>query len=357
MSPSSPTNSPMDKFNRSVLDIVGHTPIIKLQHTAKQVTSSIYVKLEYLNPGGSIKDRIGKYMCEQALKKGTLKPGGTIVEATSGNTGIGIAMFAAINNMKAIFVMADKQSKEKIDVLRAFGAEVIICPTRVEHDDPRSYYSIAQKIADTIPNCFYANQYDNDDNAKTHYYSTGPEIYNQTLGDFDYFVAGVGTGGTISGTSKFLKEKMKHLKTIGVDLKGSILSHYHETGKMIEPTPYAVEGVGSSFIPHNVDFKVIDEFVVVDDKESFETTRILLNREAIYCGGSCGSVVAGALKHAAKQTSPKKYLVILPDTGSRYLSKVYNNDWLKTNGFNPPEENTAIRKTISALIIKDVKLI
>lgn len=346
----------MEKFNRSILDVVGNTPIIKLHKVATHVTSNLYVKLEFMNPGGSIKDRIGKYMCEQAMKRGDIKPGGIIVEATSGNTGVGIAIFAAINNCHAVFVMADKQSKEKIDMLKAFGAKVVVCPTNVEPEDPSSYYSISKKIAETLEGAFYANQYTNPDNYYAHYHSTGPEIYNQTLGQFDYFVAGVGTGGTISGTGAFLKEKMPQLKVLGIDIEGSILAHYHKTGEIGVSKPYIVEGIGDGFLPENIKFPIIDEFETVGDEESLVMARRLLKEEGIYCGGSCGSAVMGAIKHAQKNPNKKDYLIILPDSGSRYLSKVYNDDWMKKLNFPVKLTGQDILKKLESVILPGVHI-
>ncbi len=343
----------MDKFNRTVVDVIGNTPIVKLNRVATGVDSDIYVKLEYMNPGGSIKDRIGRYICQQAMDKGLLKKGGTIVEATSGNTGVGICLFAAVNECKAVFVMADKQSKEKIDALKGMGAQVVLCPTNVEPEDPRSYYSVAKVLSEQIPNSFYANQYHNEDNPNSHYHSTGPEIFEQTEGKFDTFIAGVGTGGTISGTSRYLKEKMPHLKTIGVDIEGSILAHYHKTGEMIEAKPYVLEGLGEDFLPSNIDFDIIDDFVVVEDQESFTMTRELLEKEGLYVGGSCGAAVCGALKYAKSLEKPEKILVILPDSGSRYLSKIYNNDWMKEHNYPTPKTDENFISSIQKLLPAD----
>ncbi len=346
----------MEKFNRSILDIIGNTPIIKLQKVASHINSNLYVKLEFMNPGGSIKDRIGKYMCEQAMKRGDIKPGGVIIEATSGNTGVGIALFAAVNKCHTVFVMADKQSKEKIDMLKAFGAKVVICPTNVDPEDPRSYYSISQKIADTLDGAFYVNQYSNMDNYNAHYYQTGPEIYNQTLGQFDYFVAGVGTGGTISGTGAYLKEKMPKVKVLGIDIEGSILHHYHNTGELITSKPYVVEGIGDGFLPENIKFPVIDEFETVGDQESLLMARRLLREEGIYCGGSCGSAVMGAIKHAEKFKDKKDYLIILPDSGSRYLSKVYNDDWMKKMNYPLNSMGKELHDKLNSIIIPGVNI-
>jgi len=284
------------------------------------VESEIYVKLEYLNPGGSIKDRIGCYMLQQAVKNGDLKPGGTIIEGTSGNTGVGLAMFANIHGYKCIFVLADKQSQEKINNLRAFGAKVVVCPTNVEPEDPKSYYSVSKRLSETIPNSFYVNQYDNLTNRETHVKTTGPEIFEQTQGDFDVFMAGVGTGGTITGTAEFLKSKMPNLKVVGVD-----------------------------FIPGNYNFDLIDSFVTVGDKESFVMTRELLSKEAIYAGGSSGAAVVGAIKYAQTLDKPEKILVILPDSGNRYSSKIYNDDWMRDNGYNDYTFNVTITEVLRSL--------
>ena len=287
----------MNKFNQNILDVIGNTPIVKLNKVGNHVSSDIYVKLEYLNPGGSIKDRMGVYLCQKAVERGDLKPGGTIVESTSGNTGVGIALFAAIHGYNCVFVMADKQSQEKIDNLKAYGAKVIVCPTNVEPEDPRSYYSVAAKLG-SLPNSVFLDQYGNMDNGESHFEITGPEIYKQTNGEFDTFLASVGTGGTISGCSRYLKSKMPNLKTVGVDCEGSILMHYHKTGEICEAKSYVVEGIGEDFIPDNVLFDQIDDFVMVNDKESFLMTRELLTKEGIYAGGSCGSAVVGAIRYA-----------------------------------------------------------
>ena len=271
----------MNKFNQNILDVIGNTPIVKLNKVGNHVSSDIYVKLEYLNPGGSIKDRMGVYLCQKAVERGDLKPGGTIVESTSGNTGVGIALFAAIHGYNCVFVMADKQSQEKIDNLKAYGAKVIVCPTNVEPEDPRSYYSVAAKLGN-LPNSVFLDQYGNMDNGESHFEITGPEIYKQTNGEFDTFLASVGTGGTISGCSRYLKSKMPNLKTVGVDCEGSILMHYHKTGEICEAKSYVVEGIGEDFLPDNVLFDQIDDFVMVNDKESFfDDKRIAYERRYI----------------------------------------------------------------------------
>jgi cystathionine beta-synthase len=322
----------MNKFNQNILDVIGDTPIVKLNKVGNHVSSDIYVKLEYLNPGGSIKDRMGVYLCQKAVERGDLKPGGTIVESTSGNTGVGIALFAAIHGYNCVFVMADKQSQEKIDNLKAYGAKVIVCPTNVEPEDPRSYYSVAAKLGN-LPNSVFLDQYGNMDNGESHFEITGPEIYKQTNGEFDTFLASVGTGGTISGCSRYLKSKMPNLKTVGVDCEGSILMHYHKTGEICEAKSYVVEGIGEDFLPDNVLFDQIDDFVMVNDKESFLMTRELLTKEGIYAGGSCGSAVVGAIRYAESLDKPERILVILPDSGNRYASKIYNDNWMQKMGY------------------------
>ena len=334
----------------NILKAIGGTPIIKLNKVANNVESEIYVKLEYMNPGGSTKDRIGCYMLDQAVKDGSLKPGGTIIEGTSGNTGVGLALWAAIYNYKCIFVLADKQSKEKIDNLRAFGAKVMVCPTNVLPEDPRSYYSVSKRLAESIPNSFYVDQYNNLNNRDTHYNWTAPEIYQETDGDFDVFVAGVGTGGTISGCGKYFKEKMgEKVKIVGIDCEGSIIAHYARTGEMCEAKPYVLEGLGEDFIPDNYDFDMIDSFEVVGDKESFLMTRRLLKQEGIYAGGSAGGAVLGAIKYAQKLKEPKKILVLLHDSGNRYASKIFNDDWMSDNAYLDSSFNVQVSEILSYL--------
>ncbi len=336
-------------FKPNVCDAIGNTPIVKLNKVTTGVDSEIYVKLEYMNPGGSIKDRIGKYMVEKAIERGDLKPGGTIIEGTSGNTGVGLAMFAAIHGYKTIFVLPDKQSIEKINNLRAFGAKVIVTPTNVEPDDPRSYYSVAKRMAETTPNSFYANQYYNLDNQNTHFDWTGPEIFEQTGGEFDVFMAGVGTGGTISGIGKYLKTVMPNVKVVGVDIVGSILEPFFRTGKVVEAHSYVLEGIGEDIFPSNLDFSCIDDMVVIEDKESFLMTRALLTKEAIYAGGSSGAAICGAIKYAKKLKEPKRILVIIPDSGNRYTGKIYNDDWMRDNGYWDNSFNVLISEVLSTL--------
>jgi len=333
----------------NVLETVGNTPIVKLQRVANHVTSDIYVKLESMNPGGSVKERIGKYILEKAIEQGDLKPGGTIIEGTSGNTGVGLAMFAAVHGYRCIFVLADKQSKEKIDNLRAFGAKVIVCPTNVAPDDPRSYYSVAAGLAKTIPNSYFVSQYDNPLNTDTHYTITGPEILAQTGGEFDAFVAGVGTGGTISGVGKYLKEKMPDVRIVGVDIEGSILAHYHRTGEICQAKPYVLEGIGEDILPKNVHFDTIDTFVMTQDKEDFLMTRKLLTHEGLYVGGSGGAAVVGAIRYAETLKEPQRILTLIPDSGNRYASKIFNDDWMRDNGYLDSSFNVMIKEVLEAL--------
>jgi cystathionine beta-synthase len=322
----------MDLKN-NILETIGHTPLVKLNRVATETDSNVYGKVEFFNPGGSIKDRVGDYLVSKAEKTGKLKPGGTIVEATSGNTGVGLAIAAAVRGYKCIFVMPDKMSEEKIQVLRAFGAKVVVTPTSVQPEDPRSYYSVARKLVEVTPNSFYANQYNNPDNPEIHYMTTGPEIWEQTGGKVDVLVAGVGTGGTISGIAKFLKEKNPKVQVIGVDPIGSLLADYKKTGVLGKTTKiYKIEGIGEDFLPDNVHFNLIDEFVQVNDKESFLMCRELVLKEGIFAGVSCGSAVVGALKYAKNLKEKKNIVVIMPDGGSRYLSKAFNDSWMRENG-------------------------
>jgi cystathionine beta-synthase len=321
-------------IKENILETIGNTPIVRLNKVGGDVASEIFAKLEFFNPGGSIKDRVGEYIIRKAEERGLLKPGGTIIEATSGNTGVGLAIAAAIKGYRCVFVMPDKMSDEKVLGLRAFGAKVVVTPTAVLPEDPRSYYSVAKKLVEVTPNSFYANQYHNPDNPEVHYTMTGPEIWEQTKGQIDAIVAGIGTGGTISGIAKFLKEKNPKIKAIAVDPIGSILTNYFKTGKIdSQPKIYKIEGIGEDFVPSNINFKVIDEFIQVADKESFLMTRELLTREGIFAGVSSGSAVTGALKYARSLKDKKRILVILPDTGTRYLSKAFNDMWMRENGF------------------------
>ena len=321
---------------KSIIDAVGDTPIVQLQHTY-QGLGSMLVKVEYMNPGHSVKDRIAIKMLEDAEEKGLLKPGGTIIEGTSGNTGMGLALVAISKGYKCIFTTTDKQSQSKIDILRAVGAEVLVCPTNVEPEDPESYYSVAKKLSMELSNSFYPNQYDNKSNLLAHYETTGPEIWEQTEGAITHYVAGMGTGGTISGVGKFLKEQNSNIKVIGIDSIGSVYKKYFETGEFDknEIKPYMTEGIGEDIIPGTIDFSYIDQVIQVGDKEAALRTRKLASKEGLFIGWSCGAAVEGALEYVKIHPLSDNdiMVVILPDSGTRYLNKVYNDDWMKEQGF------------------------
>jgi len=322
-------------FANTILETIGHTPLVKLNTITAEVDALVLAKVESFNPGNSVKDRMALKMIEDAEAAGTLTPGGTIVEGTSGNTGMGLALAAIIKGYKLICVSTDKQSKEKFDVLRAVGAEVIVCPTDVAPEDPRSYYSTSKRIAEETPNAWYANQYDNPSNAKAHYETTGPEIWEQTEGKITHFVVGVGTGGTISGVGKFLKEKNPKIKIWGIDTYGSVFKKYHETG-VFDPNeiyPYSTEGIGEDILPENVDFSVIDFFEKVTDKDAAIYTRILAKNEGIFAGNSAGSAIKGLLQLKNKLKKTDVVVVLLHDSGSRYIGKIYNDEWMKEKGF------------------------
>ncbi|HSS38403.1 MAG TPA: cystathionine beta-synthase [Polyangia bacterium] len=323
----------MTGAKNTILEAVGGTPIVKLQKLARHVTADIYVKCEYLNPGGSMKDRVARNIVTDAERRGLLGPGGTIVEATSGNTGMGLALVAALRGYSCVFVMPDKMSPEKVAGLRAFGARVVICPTAVEPEDPRSYYQTAKRIVAETPGAFYANQYHNPANPDAHYTSTAPEIWEQTNGEVDVFVAGMGTGGTISGCGRFFKEKKPGFRLVGVDPIGSLYYEFVKTGRMTRPFAYYVEGIGEDFLPTTMNLKLVDEIVRVDDKECFLMTRELVRQEGLFVGGSSGAAVAGAIKYAEATKRKENILVLLPDGAQKYLSKIFDDKWMRENGF------------------------
>ena len=321
-----------------IVAAIGNTPIVRLNHVTEGLESEIYVKLELLNPAGSMKDRVGLNIIRDAEERGMLQPGGTIVEATSGNTGAGLAMVAAIRGYKCIFVMPDKMAREKIDTLRAYGAKVVVCPTAVEPSDPRSYYSVSRRIVEETAGAFYSNQYHNPANPEAHYVSTAPEIWEQTGGEFDVFVSGMGTGGTLSGCGRYFKERNPNVKIVGVDPIGSLYYEYVKTGRLTKPFSYYVEGIGEDFLPSTMNLNLLDEIVQVDDKECFIMTRDIVRREGLSVGGSGGAAVLGAIKYARAQKKPVKILVLLPDSSTKYLSKIFNDDWMRQNGFLDEDE-------------------
>ena len=323
------------KYAESIIDTIGNTPLVKLNKITQEIQSLVLAKVESFNPGNSVKDRMALKMIEDAEKDGRLKPGGTIVEGTSGNTGMGLALTAIVKGYKLICVSTDKQSKEKFDVLRAVGAKVIICPTNVSPEDPDSYYSVSKRIAEKTPNSWYVNQYDNLSNTLAHYETTGPEIWNQTDGKITDFVVGVGTGGTISGVGKFLKEKNPKIRIWGIDTYGSVFKKYHETGifDKNEIYPYVTEGIGEDILPKNVNFSVIDHFEKVTDKDAALYTRKLAKLEGIFAGNSCGAAIKGVLQLKENFKKNNIVVVLLHDSGSRYIGKIYNDEWMKKMKF------------------------
>lgn len=325
----------MKKICNNILETIGNTPMVRINGITKDLPAEVYAKVETFNPGNSIKDRMALKMIEDAEKNGLLKPGGTIIEGTSGNTGMGLAIAAVIKGYKCIFTSTDKQSKEKFDALRAFGAEVIVCPTNVEPEDPRSYYSVSTRLANEIPNSWKPNQYDNLSNSQAHYETTGPEIWEQTEGKITHLVVGVGTGGTICGTGKFLKEKNPNIKIWGIDTYGSVFKKYKETGifDKNEIYPYITEGIGEDFLPANVDFSIIDLFEKVSDKDAALMTREIARKEGIFAGNSAGSAMAGLMQLKDKLKKGDVVVVIFHDHGTRYLGKMYNDDWMRDRGF------------------------
>lgn len=332
------------KYYNNILETIGNTPLVKFNKITEDIPALVLAKVETFNPGHSIKDRMALKMVEDAEKDGRLKPGGTIIEGTSGNTGMGLALAAIVKGYKLICTLADKQSKEKMDILRAMGAEVIVCPTNVSSEDPRSYYSVAKKLNEEIPNSFYPNQYDNLSNRKAHYEQTGPEIWEQTEGKITHLVVGVGTGGTISGTAKYLKEKNPNIKIWGIDTYGSVFKKYHETGEFDEKEIYSyiTEGIGEDILPENVDFNLIDHFEKVTDKDGVIMTRRLAREEGFFMGNSAGSAVAGLMQLKDQLTPDDVVVVIFHDHGSRYVGKMFNDDWVRDRGFMEADTIKAI---------------
>jgi cystathionine beta-synthase len=324
------------KICKNILETIGNTPMVKINKITKDLPCDVYAKIETFNPGNSTKDRMAIKMIEDAEKDGSLKPGGTIIEGTSGNTGMGLAIGAVIKGYKCIFTTTDKQSKEKVDALRAFGAEVIVCPTNVEPEDPRSYYSVSSRLVKETPNSWKPNQYDNLSNSAAHYEQTGPEIWNQTDGKITHLVVGVGTGGTICGTGKYLKEKNPKIKILGIDTYGSVFKKYKETGifDKNEIYPYVTEGIGEDFLPANVDFSIIDHFEKVSDKDAAIMTRRIPREEGVFSGNSAGSAMAGLLQMKDKFKKGDVVVVIFHDHGTRYMGKMFNDDWMLERGFH-----------------------
>lgn len=331
------------KYYNNILETIGNTPLVKLNSITKEIKATVLAKVETTNPGNSVKDRMALKMVEDAEAQGLIKPGGTIIEGTSGNTGMGLALACIAKGYKLVCVLSDKQSKEKMDILRAVGAEVVVCPTAVEPDDPRSYYSVSKRLAEETPNSWYVNQYDNPSNTIAHYEQTGPEIWDQTEGKITHFVVGVGTGGTISGTGKYLKEQNPDIQVLGIDTYGSVFKKYHETGIFDENEiyPYITEGIGEDILPKNVDFSVIDYFEKVTDKDAAVMTRRIAREEGIFVGNSAGSAIAGLLQMKDRFKEGDVVVVLFHDHGSRYVGKMFNDDWMRERGFLMDEVKTA----------------
>jgi len=340
-------------WHANILETIGETPLVRINRLATGLPCTVLAKIEFFNPGGSVKDRIGMRLIDAAEQEGRLKPGGTIIEGTSGNTGAGLALVAVARGYRCIFTTTDKQSQEKLDVLRALGAEVIVCPTHVAPEDPRSYYSVARKLASEIPNAVYLNQYDNPANTEAHYASTGPELWQQTDGRITHYFAGAGTGGTISGTGRYLKEKNSAIRIVGVDPFGSVYHKYfhEEVFDNDEIYPYLTEGVGEDILAKNMDFSVVDDYVQVTDKDAMLVTRRLSRMEGMFVGQSSGLAMSGALQwlhaHRAELSADDVVVVVLPDSGFRYLSKTYNDNWMRNHGFIESKPDLTVEQILS----------
>lgn len=349
------------KYFNNIVETIGNTPLVKLNKLTKDIPGLFLAKVEYFNPGNSIKDRIGIKMITDAEKAGKLKPGGTIIECTSGNTGMGLALASVVRGYKCIFTTTDKQSKSKLDILRALGAEVIVCPTNVEPEDPRSYYSVAKRLAKEIPNSIHMNQYDNLSNRAAHYETTGPEIWEQTEGKVTHYVTTIGTGGTVMGTAMYLKEKNPNIQALGIDVYGSLLKKFHDTGTLDtnEVYPYFTEGIGEDFVPQNYDMKFIDHIEQVTDRDGAVMARKLAKEEGIFCGYSAGTVMQGLLQLKDRFKKDDVVVIILHDHGSRYMAKIYNDEWMRERGFLTEEVVTAKtiieRKKITELVYAQPK--
>jgi cystathionine beta-synthase len=323
------------EYFENILGTIGNTPLVKINHLTKELPCLVLAKYETFNPGNSTKDRMALKMIEDAERQGLLKKGGTIIEGTSGNTGMGLALAAIVKGYNCIFVLSDKQSKEKMDILRAVGAQVVVCPTDVAPDDPKSYYSVSKRLSEDTPNSWYVNQYDNPSNAIAHFESTGPEIWNQTDGKVTHFIVGVGTGGTISGVGKYLKSKNPNIKVWGIDTYGSVFKKYHETGIFDENEiyPYVTEGIGEDILPKNVDFNIIDGFTKVTDKDAAVFTQKLAKEEGMFLGNSAGAAIKGLLQLKNHFNDDDVVVVLFHDHGSRYVGKMFNDDWMKKMGY------------------------